>query len=81
MTKDAAELAAKFNEWTPVSSEEVAVAAAAMRAKREEMIAQPLQFCWVQIARAGLEAAAGWRSQTTSSATAVDIAGGRRRGR
>lgn len=47
---------------TAIDSGEVAVAADAMREKRAELIDQPLAMIFVQLARAGLEAAARYRS-------------------
>jgi hypothetical protein len=44
-----------------IETGEVVAAADAMRAKREELIAQPLAMVWVQIARAGIEAAEHYR--------------------
>lgn len=47
-------------------SERVAVAAGAMRAKRAELIAQPLQQVWVQLARSAVAAVDAWDARQKS---------------
>lgn len=58
-----------------IDSSEVAVAAAAMREKRRELIDQPLAMIFVQLARAGLEAAARYRSVEQSAQEKSDGVG------
>lgn len=45
------------------TSEVIAIMAGAMREKRKELIARPLAEIWVQLARAGLDAADKFRAQ------------------